>query len=411
MQQGQVFELKKRAVDGSPVWAYRYRTDGPGSRRLQRGGFSSERDAAEALERSLERLRRRKGVGSTLTLTELVEEYLAQHEAEPETIDKLRWLLAKALRVFGGRRLPELRSREIAAWRMTISPGHRFEATQALRQVLARAVVWGMIDSNPAKHGVDNPQRRRTEKRPFESWAQLDELAGRLGPRYGPALLFAAATGLRPGEWMALEQRDIDCLARVVYVRRALRNGRLKSTKTEGSIRAVPLQAVALAALDQLRADRESQLLFPSRRGGYFDLHNFRNRYWKPAQIAAGIVPPRLRSPPHVRNVRAQRRHLNLRPLALPGSQPGHDRPPLRPPCTRRTRARNPAPRRLRIQQSRRRPSLGRPMDAAAAHRRRSRQRKQGLSRRKPKALRRPRTVDPLLTMDSSCGYVVQEQA
>jgi hypothetical protein len=29
MQQGQVFELKKRAVDGEPVWAYRYRTDGP----------------------------------------------------------------------------------------------------------------------------------------------------------------------------------------------------------------------------------------------------------------------------------------------------------------------------------------------------------------------------------------------
>jgi hypothetical protein len=150
MQQGQVLELKKRAVDGSPVWAYRYRTDGPGARRLQRGGFSSERDAAEALERALEHLRRQRGVGSTLTLKELVAEYLAQHDAEPETIDKLCWLLAKAVRVFGGRRLPELRSQEIAAWRMTIAPGHRFEATQALRQVLARAVVWGMIDSNPA---------------------------------------------------------------------------------------------------------------------------------------------------------------------------------------------------------------------------------------------------------------------
>jgi len=33
MQQGQVFELRKRAVDGSPIWAYRYRTGGPGSRR------------------------------------------------------------------------------------------------------------------------------------------------------------------------------------------------------------------------------------------------------------------------------------------------------------------------------------------------------------------------------------------
>ena len=96
MQQGQVFELKRRAVDGSAVWAYRYRTGGPGSRRLQRGGFASERDAAEALERALERLRRQNGVGSTLTLEELVDEYLAQHDAEPETIEKLRWLLAKA---------------------------------------------------------------------------------------------------------------------------------------------------------------------------------------------------------------------------------------------------------------------------------------------------------------------------
>ena len=50
MQQGQVFELERRAVDGRPVWAFRYRTDGLGSRRLQRGGFSSEHDAAEALE-------------------------------------------------------------------------------------------------------------------------------------------------------------------------------------------------------------------------------------------------------------------------------------------------------------------------------------------------------------------------
>ncbi len=106
-------------------------------------------------------------------------------------------------------------------------------------------------------------------------------------------MLFAAATGLRPGEWIALEPRDIDCQARVVYVRRALRNGRLKSTKTEGSTRAVPLQAIALAALNQLRADGKSQLLFPSPRGGYFDLPNFRNRYWKPAQITAGIVPLR----------------------------------------------------------------------------------------------------------------------
>jgi FMN phosphatase YigB (HAD superfamily) len=112
MQQGQVFELKGPSVDGSVVWAYRHRTGGSGSRRLQRGGFGSERDAADALARALERLRRKKGLGSALTLEEFVDEYLAQHEAEPETIEKLRWLLAKSLLVFGGRPLSELRSQD-----------------------------------------------------------------------------------------------------------------------------------------------------------------------------------------------------------------------------------------------------------------------------------------------------------
>jgi len=69
------------------------------------------------------------------------------------------------------------RSEEIGAWRIGLSPGYRFDATQALRQVLARAVVWGMIDVNPAKLGVDNPSPRRREQRPFESWAELDAVA------------------------------------------------------------------------------------------------------------------------------------------------------------------------------------------------------------------------------------------
>ena len=56
---------------------------------------------------------------------------------------------------------------------------YRFEATQALRQVLARAVVWGMLETNPAKQGVENPQRRRTEKRPFDSWEELEAVAER----------------------------------------------------------------------------------------------------------------------------------------------------------------------------------------------------------------------------------------
>ena len=97
------------------------------------------------------------------------------------TLEKLRSLLTRAVASSDGYRLNELHPVEIAAWRMTISPGYRFEATQALRQVLARAVVWGMLEVNPAKQSVENPQRRRTEKRPFESWGELEAVAERSG--------------------------------------------------------------------------------------------------------------------------------------------------------------------------------------------------------------------------------------
>ncbi len=185
-QRGQLIRLKRTGRDGEPLWAYRYRVGGRDSERVQRGGFASERDAAEALERDLERLRREQGVARSLTVAELVEAYLAQHDVDPVTIEKLRWLLGKAVADFGDRPVGELRSQEIAAWRIALSPGYRFDATQALRQVLSRAVPWGMIDVNPAKLGVDNPPRRRREQRPFESWAELDAVAARLAPRYGP---------------------------------------------------------------------------------------------------------------------------------------------------------------------------------------------------------------------------------
>jgi len=293
VQQGQTIELTRRGPDGERLLAYRYRTGGRDSKRVQRCGFRSEADARAALERVLEKHRRGRGVGRRLTLAEFVDEYLAQHEVSPVTLAKLRFLLSRAVQAFGGCYIDELDPVEISAWRMTVSPGYRFEATQALRQVLARAVLWGMLDVNPAKQGVENPQRRRTEKRPFESWEQIEALADRLGPRLGSMVLFAAATGMRPGEWVALEHRDIDHVGRVAYVNRSFGKGRLTSPKTEASRRAVPLPARALAALDQLPTGDAGDLLFRAERGGYLDLHNFRNREWKPAQVAAGIEPLR----------------------------------------------------------------------------------------------------------------------
>ncbi len=291
IQQGQVFKLKARCADGEPLWAYRYRVAGRGSARLQVGGFGSRAEAQRALQNKLARLFPG-GRAGTLKLGEWVAEYLDTHQGERVTVAKLRWLLGKATAALGDVPLAELSPEQVFAWRLTVPEGHRFEATQALRQVLNRAVVWRLIEENPAKR-VPNPGRRCREQRPFESWEQIRSLADRLGPTVGPMVVFAAATGLRPSELFALEHGDIDRAAGVVQIRRAYANGRVKHTKTRLSRRAVPLQAIALEALDQLRPRDDSPLLFPNTRGGHLDFRNFNRRHWKPVQKEVGIDPLR----------------------------------------------------------------------------------------------------------------------
>jgi hypothetical protein len=184
IQQGQVFKLKARSADGEPLWAYRYRVAGRGSARLQVGGFSSRAEAQRALQSKLARLLLG-GRSATLPLGEWVEEYLDMHQGERVTVAKLRWLLGKATAELGGVRLAELSPEQVCAWRLTVPEGHRFEATQALRQVLNRAVAWRIIAYNPAKR-VPNPSRRCREQRPFDSWAQIRSVAERLGRTFGP---------------------------------------------------------------------------------------------------------------------------------------------------------------------------------------------------------------------------------
>lgn len=123
---------------------------------------------------------------------------------------------------------------------------------------------------------------------------------------------FAAGTGLRPAELFALEHRDLDFKEGIVYVRRAYANGHVRHVKTGRSMRNVPLQGLALEAVKRLPPN-ESPLVFPSPRGGYIDLRNFRRRHWRPALQAAGIKP--LRQPYDLRHTYATfalRSHMTM---------------------------------------------------------------------------------------------------
>jgi integrase len=283
VQRGEV----KKLAGGS--WAYRYR-DANGKRR-QRGGYKTKGEAAAALSLVLEQVRLGPLAAARRewTVTQLVDRYLEQHQVEAWTLEVLRWKLGKVTDAFGDVKLRELLPEEVGSWRMRIPEGHRFETTQAFRQVLDAAVRWKLISENPAKL-VPNPQPKRPEIHPFDSWEDVEAVAEELGP-WGAVAMMAVGTGLRPQELFALEWRDIDRRASVLHVRRAYTRGRLKEWgKTERSRRRVPLRDRVLEALDTLPRRLGVQLIFPSRRGCYVDLHNFRAREWVPAVKAAGFV-------------------------------------------------------------------------------------------------------------------------
>lgn len=346
-QQGQVIKLKTRGADGKPLWAYRYRVDGRGSARPQVGGFASQGEALQALKIALERLHRHNGLVAQITLSELVGEYLAQHEAAPGTIAKLRWLLAKATGAFGERRVVELRSDEIGAWRTTLPEGHRFEATQALRQVLNRAVAWRILDSNPARAGVDNPRRQHPEKRPFESWAEIEALAEQLGPVYGPMVVFAAAHRFasrrvdRARTSRSRPRRAGRLRAQGIRARKAARHedaaeharGAAAGDRVGGT-RPLAGQTRDIAALSGAarRLSRPAQLPPP-------------RLATRPARRRDRAATAAVRPAPHVRDLRFASGHLHLRPLPLHGLKPDDDRSPLRPPRPRWARERGRSPR------------------------------------------------------------------
>ncbi len=280
MQSGQVYRLERG-------WAYRYRS--PDGKRPQRGGFRTKGEARAALTEALQRLSQGDARRpDPPTMAALVSEYLGQHVAEDITIETLRYRLQHAVEAFGATRVDRLRPAEIGAWRKRLPPGSAHYIHRALRQVLRYGVRCRYLSENAATV-IPNPAPKQGEMRIF-SWAEIDLVATELLPLYRGIPGFAAGTGLRPEEWIALERRDVDHEQRIVSVQRVFANGKLKEyPKTHRSRRRVPLRGRVVATLSVLPPRLDTPLLFPGARGGYLDLHNFRERHWKPALRAAGL--------------------------------------------------------------------------------------------------------------------------
>jgi len=150
---------------------------------------------------------------------------------------------------------------------------------------------------------VTNPALVRLPKRPKLAARAVDRISKQAvsaiidhaAPRYRLAITFAAYTGLRAGEQLALTWDDIDFDAGLVRVNKAVKADRsIGEPKTEGGHRTVE---IADTLLSDLRAwklaqpieQRSKNLVFPTAAGGIHDVNNLRVRGLTPACKAAGV--------------------------------------------------------------------------------------------------------------------------
>jgi len=288
-QRGEAYRL------GPKRWGLRY-YDAAGARR-RKSPFPSKSAALTHYRDLIEpQLRGEPVAMPELTLAELVELYLERHAASvrPRTIATLRERLAHAVAAFGAVPLRDLErmSGELASWQAGLPERSRYGLVQALRQTLAAAVRWGYMNRNPATLAGRNPQPSPRPVRTYTS-TEVEAIGAELSACYRPLPAFAAATGLRPEEWQALERRDVEREARLVNVVRTVSDGdTVELGKTSGARRQVPLSRRALDALDSLPPRLDTPLLFPAKGGGLMNLDNWRRREWAPAIEAAGIRTP-----------------------------------------------------------------------------------------------------------------------
>lgn len=107
---------------------------------------------------------------------------------------------------------------------------------------------------------------------------------------YEALLLTPALTGLRLGEFLALNRTDYD--GSTIHFQFSAHNGQLTETsKHKNHDRSVPVPSSLAEKLDALLASHESPLIFPTPSGRMWVERNFYRDVWKPAQIATGLDP------------------------------------------------------------------------------------------------------------------------
>jgi integrase len=178
--------------------------------------------------------------------------------------------------------------------RRPLGAKRRAKARAVLSMVLGSAVDGGKLARNVAKE-VKAPKGRRREMH-FLDARQVEALAAAVDPRYRALVLFAAYTGVRPSELVALRSGRLDVLKGTARICEAAPevDGKLEwgGTKTDEA-RTVHLPRSVAEEVGAMLAGRAGlgpdALVFTAPLGGPLRFSKWIDATFKPALRAAGL--------------------------------------------------------------------------------------------------------------------------
>jgi integrase len=308
-----VFRVERKR---GPVWYAKYRL--PDGRQVQRklgpawsergrppAGYFTKRIARAWLDDTLAQARRGELPGMLVTgatVADAAAEWLRWAERDrackPSTLTDYRHTANRITRDLGELRLEDITPELLEGWKRTLTGSNRTVAKYlvVLHGIFRRAMkVWG-LPRNPAAE-VERPRFRVSDDIDAFSPEEVHALVRAAGSEQDACLYMTAAfTGLRLGELLALQWRDVDYDGEVIRVRRSYNvHGGVGSPKS-GRARSVPMVPDVAAALARL-AERpwftgDEDFVFGGELGGCQDATSLRHRY-KAALVRAGLRPLR----------------------------------------------------------------------------------------------------------------------
>ena len=236
-------------------------------------------------------------------LGDYASQWIKERELQPRTRELYRSLLRNHIRPYlGTRSLDKINSQTVRTWRKRLLDDGRTPIIAAKSYRLLRAVLNTAV--NEDRLLAENPCRMRgydkeeTAERPVGSVTAVVALSELIERRYRALVLFAAFTGLRWGEIVALRAVDLDLEQATVRVTRKfaeLQDGRRVPgpPKSSAGVRTVALPAVLVQVVREHLAEFPAsgdELVFRGPLGAPLRRNNFhRSVDWANLVVKAGL--------------------------------------------------------------------------------------------------------------------------